>query len=94
MAVRFELKEFGNSFATRGRGEAVRQELLTRAGGARRVVVDLAGVEQMSYSFADELLGRLSAEEGLSLDIEGASPNVSRTIENAIRRRTPSAVSC
>ncbi len=94
MAVRFELKEFGNSFATRGRGEALREELLTRVGDVRRVVVDLAGVEQMSYSVADELFGKLSAEEGLWLDIEGASPNISRTIENAIRRRTPSAVSC
>ncbi len=94
MAVRFELREFGSSFATRGRGEALREELLTRVGDARLVVVDLAGVDQMSYSFADELLGKLSAAEGLSLNIEGASPNVSRIIENAVRRRTPSAVPC
>lgn len=93
MAVRFELREFGTSFATRGRGEVVREALLQRIGEARSVVVDLTGVEHLSYSFADELLGKLSAD-GLSLDIEGASPNLGRTIENAVRRRAPAAASC
>jgi len=93
MEVRFELREFGTSFATRERGAEVREELLRRAGDADRVVVDLAEVQHVSYSFADELLGKLSAADNFSLDLEGASPNLDRTIQTAISRRAPAAVS-
>jgi len=93
MTVRFELREFGASFATRERGAEVREELLRRAGDADRVVVDLAGVQHVSYSFADELLGKLSAAGNFSLDIEGTSANLDRTIQTAVSRRAPAAIS-
>lgn len=93
MTVRFELREFGTSFATRGRGEELRNEVMEHVDDSGHIVVDLAGVEHVSYSFADELLGKLATASSVSVDIEGAGPTVSRTIEDAIRRRS-APVSC
>lgn len=94
MAVRFALIEFGRSFATRGRGMELRQEVLDRAGESTSVVVDLTGVDHMSYSFADEFSGKLSIEERLSVDFEGATAVVRRVVEDAVRRRQTTASSC
>jgi anti-anti-sigma regulatory factor len=94
MVTRFPLSEFGTSFATRGRGEELRHEVLKRIGASAAVVVDLADVEHVSYSFADEFLGKLSADEGLSVEVVNSSPGIGRTIDDAVRRRTSAAVAC
>jgi anti-anti-sigma regulatory factor len=94
MVTRFLLSEFGTSFATRGRGEELREEALKRVGASSALVVDLDTVEHMSYSFADEFLGKLSAEEDISVELTNLAPSISRTVEEAVRRRRSVAVSC
>jgi hypothetical protein len=94
MVTRFLLSEFGVSFATRGRGEELRKQALKRAGASSTLIVDFAGVQRVSYAFADEFVGKLVAEGGdLTVEVAHASGIVGRTVEGAVRRRTASAAS-
>lgn len=89
MAARFLLSEFGTSFATRGRGEELREQALKRASGSSALIVDFSGVRHVSYSFADEFAGKLVAEDDdLVVEVMNASDSVGRTVEDAVRRRT------
>ena len=92
MALRFELSEFGGAFATRGRGREVREELLRRVDGSQVAILDFTGVSNVTYSFADEFAGKLAADDSLRLEIENMAPNVARSVDRAIERRT--AVTC
>jgi anti-anti-sigma regulatory factor len=85
--TRFSLSEFGTSFATRGRGEELRREILERAAGAESIVIDLDGVEHVSYSFADELLAKLCAQGTVGVEIVGAEPGVGQIVDQAVQRR-------
>jgi len=89
MVTRFLLSEFGTSFATRGRGQALREQALERAGGSSTLIVDFTGVQHVSYSFADEFAGKLVGEcNDLSVEVTQASETVGRTVDEAVRRRT------
>lgn len=94
MTVRISLKNSGTSFATRGRGEALREEVLAGVGEAESIVIDLSGVEHVSYSFADEFMAKLHVEHPGSVVIEGAGGTVQRTVADAIDRRAGIASSC
>jgi anti-anti-sigma regulatory factor len=85
--ARVSLSEFGTSFATRGRGQELREEILTRAGSGDSVVIDLHNVKHISHSFADELFAKLSADTGVAVEILGANPTVKHTVDEAVRRR-------
>jgi hypothetical protein len=87
--TRFLLSEFGTSFATRGRGQELREQALKRAGDSSTLIVDLAGVQHVSYSFADEFAGKLVAGgDELAVEVVHASESVGRTVGDAVRRRT------
>jgi len=95
MVTRFLLSEFGASFATRGRAEELRRQALKRAGGSSTLIVDFAGVQRVSYAFADEFVGKLVAEgDDLTVEVTRTSGTVGRTVDDAVRRRTaPAAAS-
>jgi anti-anti-sigma regulatory factor len=92
MALRYILMEFGTSFATRGRGRDLREDLEAKAspGG---VVIDFAGVTNVSYSFADEFVGKLGAG-GVDLTVENMSPPVERSVLRAMTRRAGAPAGC
>jgi hypothetical protein len=90
--LRYILKDFGTSFATRARGREIREDLASAA--AKGVVeIDFAGVTNVSYSFADEFVGKLSAD-GLELTCVNMAPAVERSVARAVGRRTGSPVGC
>jgi hypothetical protein len=92
MVTRFLLSEFGASFATRGRAEELRKQALERAGGSSTLIADFAGVQRVSYAFADQFVGKRVAQGGdLTVEVTRASGTVGRTVEEAVRRRTAPA---
>lgn len=92
MALTFTLSEFGRTFATRERGAELRELLQQRAAEHEEVVIDLAQVTNVSYSFADEFLGKLFADDTLRVRQANATERVARIADRAIRRRTGCAV--
>ncbi len=94
MALHFTLNEFGRAFATRGRGTELREQLLARAGDQDHVIVDFAGVTNVSYSFADEFAGKLAAESGRRVESVNMAPSVARTVESAVDRRVDHPIAC
>ncbi len=53
-------EELGSELIGRHEGARLREDLVRRVGNGR-VIVDLAGIELMSPSFADELFAKLPA---------------------------------
>ncbi len=96
MALHFDLIEFSRAFATRERGTELREELLRRAAhaDADAVVVRFAGVTNVSYSFADEFLGKLCAQADVAVRLEGMAAGVERVVQRAVERRAGSQVGC
>jgi len=94
MALMFQLSEFGQTFATRDRGDELRRTLLERAHGQDAVVVDFAGVTSVSYSFADEFLGKLCADAGLRLERRNLTPRIAAIADRAVARRAGSTIAC
>jgi anti-anti-sigma regulatory factor len=92
--ARVSLSTYGTSFATRGRGEELRERILTDVDTVDPLVIDLDGVKHVSYSFADELLAKLSTDAGITIEIVGASPSVQRTVDEAVRRRSAIPSAC
>lgn len=94
MALLFSLREFGATFATRGRGSELREIVLAQCVDQRVVIIDFAEVTNVSYSFADEFVGRLSAESSQELDVELANMTVpvDRIIRSAQQRRLDDVV--
>lgn len=89
MVTRFLLSEFGTSSATRGRGQELREQALSALAVPSTLIVDFAGVQHVSYSFADEFAGELVARgDDLAVEITHTSETVDRTVEDATRRRT------
>lgn len=80
MAFVLSLHEFGRTFATRERGAELRDTVLTRCID-EPLIVDFAGVTNVSYSFADEFVGRLSC---VRPDIELL--NMASAVEPIVRR--------
>jgi hypothetical protein len=92
MPLRYILMDFGASFATRGRGRDLREDLVAKAS-ASRIVVDFAEVTNVSYSFADEFVGKLVAD-GYDLDVVNMAPSVERSVRRAMTRRAGASVGC
>jgi hypothetical protein len=93
MALEFRLAEFGHAFATRERGQELREEVLRRLGQEDVVTLDFSGVTNVTYSFADELVGKLGAGAHPRVEQVNMAPAVARTVERALDRRT-GALSC
>ena len=87
MALVFTLSDFGHTFATRERGVELREKLLLQAGGDQEVVVDFAGVTNVSYSFADEFLAKLCADAAVRVRPRNLSERVAGIADRAIERR-------
>lgn len=84
----FRLGQYGRSFATRERGAELREELLARwLPMSGELTIDFDGVQRVSYSFADELVGRLAAEHDVSVSIANARGAVASVVERATSRR-------
>ncbi|HMJ03912.1 MAG TPA: STAS-like domain-containing protein [Conexibacter sp.] len=94
MALKFTVRDFGQTFATRERGAELREELRRRADEGDEVIVDFADVTNVSYSFADEFLGKLCADPTLSVSPQNLAPSVARVAHRAIERRTDGAMAC
>lgn len=90
--MRYVVKNFGTSFATRSRGRELRDDLVARAGETM-IAVDFDGVTNVSYSFADEFVGKLSAE-GVAIECINMVPAVERSVTRAIGRRSGTPVGC
>jgi hypothetical protein len=92
----FPLRDFGTTFGTRERGAELREAVLARAperaGGVR---IDFDEVTNVSYSFADEFVGKLAADLGADMEVElvNMRESVSRTVLSARERRTE-AIAC
>src|SRR3954451_15450757 len=54
--------DFGSVLAGRALAQAIRGQIETEVEGGDEVVVDLAGVEAISPSFADELFAKMPPE--------------------------------
>jgi hypothetical protein len=90
--LRYILKDFGTSFATRARGAELRADALAQADGGE-VQLDFSEVTNVSYSFADEFVGKLSAA-GVELEYINMAAPVERSIQRAVARRTGAPVGC
>lgn len=55
----FPLAAHGRAYSTRPRGAELAIEVKQMAGDTSRVEIDFAGVQSVSYSFADEFVGEL-----------------------------------
>ncbi|HVP02038.1 MAG TPA: DUF4325 domain-containing protein [Solirubrobacteraceae bacterium] len=95
MALLLRMRDFGTTFGTRERGAELREALLARASGEPILVIDFDEVTNVSYSFADEFVGKLAAEPGdrFELDLRNMRESVERTVETARQRRT-GALAC
>jgi hypothetical protein len=96
MALLFSLREFGRAFATRGRGEELRNVLLARSAAGEVTTVDFADVTNVSYSFADEFLGVLVSVDGGAprVHLVNMADPVDRVVTQAMSRRRGEAVPC
>jgi hypothetical protein len=94
MALVFILSDFGQMFATRDRAIEIREELLKRAAAedTSEVTIDFAGVTNVSYSFADEFLGKLCAEAAIRVHPTNLSPRVAQISSRAVERRAGFAI--
>lgn len=94
MALLFRLQEFGTTFATRARGAELRALAVSRSADDPGLIIDFADVTNVSYSFADEFVARLTADRSQDLKIEliNMIDRVDRTVVGAQRRRVGETV--
>lgn len=91
--MRLELEAFGASLISRGRGQKIRESLLREiAPNDQQVVIDFNGVDHASYSFVDELVGKLVTmhADGViaaRVEIANASDVTRFHIEQCLSRR-------
>jgi hypothetical protein len=81
----FALADYGAVFSTRPLGAKLRDEALARCAG-KDFTISFAGVQSISYSFADEFLGPIM----LSSDrprLDEVPPQLHRIILGALERR-------
>jgi len=90
----FRLGPFGRSFATRGRGSELREQLLSETID-EDVEIDFTGVEHVSSSFADEFLGRLTTDHrDIRVSLLGLGSDVERVVTTVLERRRRIAPAC
>jgi hypothetical protein len=93
MTAVFSLSDFGRAFATRERGAELRDGLLEQYPDAAEVVIDLAGVANFSYSFADEFFGKLAGEKGVKVVVKNGTSRLDAILARAVATRHGCAVS-
>jgi len=86
------IKLQGPDLASRRTAAIERQKLLGYTASRNKVVVDLGNVVSLSYSYADELFGVLTAIKGWdwltkNVSTHGANEHVLRVIAEVINRR-------
>ncbi|GAA4863394.1 STAS-like domain-containing protein [Kitasatospora terrestris] len=90
---RISVAEFEEGLGTRRSAEQVRTKLVNYLNlGAPRLILDFSGVNVVSSSFADEVLGKLALEMGIvafinRFNLEGMTPTVTAIVNRAISQR-------
>lgn len=82
----FRLAQHGAVFSTRPRGRALRQEALSDHVRGQELHISFAGVQSVSYSFADEFLGPLLLGPDHVI-LEDVPSNLHRIIKSTMARR-------
>ncbi|MEX2448034.1 MAG: hypothetical protein WD404_04735 [Solirubrobacterales bacterium] len=82
----FRLEQHGAVFSTRPKGRALRQEALSEHVRGEELHVSFAGVQSISYSFADEFLGPLLLGTDRVV-LEDVPPHLHRIIKSTMSRR-------
>jgi hypothetical protein len=99
--TRYRLEVEGPVGATRQRGQEWRQrleQLLRQSAPGDLVEIDLTGLEAMTVSFADELIGRFLADrltgdfQDRAVVVVGDSDDVRETLEAVLERRDTGAL--
>jgi len=67
---------------------------MARLEGERAVTVDFGGVSRVTYSFADEFAGKLSACADVDVAFSGMAENVAHLVNQAVDRRATSPAAC
>jgi STAS-like domain of unknown function (DUF4325) len=84
----YRLADHGRVFSTRDRGARVGAEICELAKQDGQIVVDLADVISVSYSFVDELVSSLTELiKADRLEFANVPPQAARTIERSLKRR-------
>ena len=91
MGLNFRLGDRGQAFATRGKGQELRAEALQQLGTEQVLVLDFRGVTNVTYSFADEFIGKLTADARIRVDLVNVDERVDRVVSRAVERRAPAA---
>jgi uncharacterized protein DUF4325 len=65
----------------------LRDELLAQHPEGGELEIDFAGVTNVSYSFADEFVGKLASRESVQLKLTNMVPSVQRSVDRASARR-------
>ncbi|WP_394430449.1 STAS-like domain-containing protein [Streptomyces sp. SGAir0957] len=85
--------DFEEGLGTRRSAEQIRNKLVNLLTlGAQRLTLDFSGVNVVSSSFADEVLGKLALEMGIvsfmgRFSLKGMTPTVSAIVNRAISQR-------
>lgn len=87
MPERVRLADHGVTLATRPLGAQIREATLERISDDDLVELDFDGVLSVSYSFADELVGRLVTENPDRVKVLNASQDVEHVVARVINRR-------
>ncbi len=91
MPTRFRLHEHGSAFSTRLRGAELAEQVRELVPAAERVEVDFSGLLSISYSFADEFAGELTAKAAArpapKLCFVGMAPDVERVVRRCFTNR-------
>lgn len=62
----FKFSSKGNSLGSRAQGKKIRDQIISNFSNSEKVALDFEGVDIISNSFADELLGKMIDEFGLT----------------------------
>ncbi|HEY2335541.1 MAG TPA: DUF4325 domain-containing protein [Solirubrobacterales bacterium] len=82
----FLLSTHGAVFSTRPRGASLRSEAIASRDANEELRISFAGVQSISYSFADEFLGPLMSAPG-TVVLEDVAAPLHRIILGALERR-------
>lgn len=86
--MQFRLADEGRAFSTRARGARTRSLVLDLLDQHEQVDVDFSDVLMISYSFADEFVGKLFTEHpACAVHIVSMNEEVERTITKSLSNR-------
>lgn len=90
--VIIEFKNISSQLGTRIEGESIRNTIVMAINNKEKIIFDLAGVEIMSNSFADECFAKLTLFFSLETikeftHFQNASPFIRAVIANSFKER-------